>query len=133
MGDRLDGEPGVYEIRIDEDIGAIVVEWSDDIDGEPYREGMERLLEHIERRDVSDVLFDSREQGRMEPTDREWTIEDWQPRATDAGLERVAVAYPTEHVARQTVDMAARKKPFANTERLFTSDPAEARNWLRVV
>jgi len=133
MVESLDEAPGVLEIRLDGDIDALVVEWNSDIDGEPYREGMERLLEHVERRGVSDVLFDSRAQGRMEAADREWTIDDWQSRAVEAGLERVAVVYPTERVARQTVDMAARKKPFSNIERLFTSDPEEARNWLRVV
>jgi hypothetical protein len=133
MPDRLDGEAGAYEIRLDEDVGAFVVTWRDDIDGEPYRDGMDRLLEHVERHDVSDILFDSREQGRQTQADREWTIEDWQPRAVDAGVERVAVVYPTDPVARQTVDMAARKKTVSDMDRLFTSDIEAARNWLRIL
>jgi hypothetical protein len=133
MVGSLDGEPGVYEIRLDEDIGAFVVTWHDDIDGEQYREGIERLLEHVEQHDVSNVLFDSREQGRMEPTDRAWTVESWEPRAVDACVDRVAIVYPADYVAKQTVDMTARRAPFSELEYPFTEDRDEAREWIRLL
>lgn len=131
MVEELFSEEGVCTIRWDERIETVVVEWEGDVSDEAYRDAMDELLDAIADREASKLLTDSRKQGLMDESDQTWTVEDWEPRALDAGLESIAVVYPEDRSARTTVDMSARKRPHTDLGRLFTDDPDEARNWLR--
>ncbi|MFB6084005.1 MAG: STAS/SEC14 domain-containing protein [Halorientalis sp.] len=130
MGEELFSVDDTCSVRWAERIGAIAVEWDRDVGGEDYRDVMERVLDRIDDRDATKLLVDCRKQGPMSEADQDWTVEDWQPRAVDAGLEAKAVVYPEDRPAKATVDMSARKRPYPGLERLFTDDPGEARDWL---
>lgn len=122
---------GACSARWDDRADAVVVEWQDDVGGETYRDCMERTLDAIVDRGATKLLTDSRKQGSMSEADQTWTVEDWEPRAIDAGLGYIAVVYPTDRTARTTVDMSARMRPHTDLDRVFTEDVEEAHNWLR--
>jgi hypothetical protein len=130
MVEELFGEAGVCSVHWDEQAEAVVVEWQGDVGGDTYREWMERILDAITDNDAAKLLSDARKQGLMAEADQVWTVEDWEPRAIDAGLEYAAVVYPDDRSAKTTVDMSARRSPHADLERVFTHDFDEARNWL---
>lgn len=130
MGEELFSVDGACSVHWDDRTEAIVVEWNGDVGGEAYRASMERIVDTIADRGATKLLSDSREQGLMDEPDQSWTAEDWEPRATDAGLAYVAVVYPEDRSAKTTVDMSARKRPHTDLQRLFTDDRDEARTWL---
>jgi hypothetical protein len=133
LGDMAEGlfeEDGVCSVHWDEATGTITVAWEADVGGDDYRDVMERVLDRIADRGATKLLVDCRNQGLMSDADQNWTVDDWQPRAVDAGLESKAVVYPEDRSARTTVDMSARKRPHPELDRLFADDPEEARNWL---
>jgi hypothetical protein len=130
MVEELFGEAGACSGHWDPQAEVIVVEWLGDVGGDTYREWMERILDAMNDRDANKLLTDSRQQGLMAEADQVWTVEDWEPRAIDAGLEYVAVVYPDDRSAKTTVDMSARRSPHTDLERVFTDDFDEARHWL---
>jgi hypothetical protein len=131
MSEEVFSVDGVCTVRWDGRTDAVVVEWADDVGGEAYRDCMERVLDTIVARDATKLLTDSQKQGLMAEEDQVWTADDWEPRAVEAGLQYVAVVYPTDRSAKTTVDMSARMRPHTELERVFTDDIEEARNWLR--
>lgn len=131
MAEELFSVDGACSVHWDEQVDAVVVEWAADVGGETYRDCMEGILDAIVARAATKLITDSRKQGLMTEADRVWTVEDWEPRAIDAGLQYIAVVYPEAQSARTTVDVSARLRPHTELERVFTEDFDEARDLLR--
>jgi hypothetical protein len=130
MVEEVFSEGDICSVRWDEQVGAVILEWVGDVNGDTYREYMDRTLDVIVDKQADKCLVDRQNQGRMTEADQEWTVEDWDVRAFEAGLAYLAIVYPEDPSAKTTVDMAARKSPFLELERVFTRDPEEARSWL---
>ncbi|MFB6163748.1 MAG: STAS/SEC14 domain-containing protein [Haloarculaceae archaeon] len=110
----------------------IEIVWEGDVDGERFRESADAVLSILRETDASKILVDGRAQGFMDESDQIWIVEDWEPRAVEAGLESMALVYPEDLAARTTVDMSARRSRDLPLDRVFTDDADEARDWLRV-
>lgn len=131
MSERLDREPGAYTVEYDPELGAIVVEWQDDVGGTAYRSVMEDVLGYLREYEATKLLVDACEQGTMDPDDQTWTVDEWVPRAVEAGLEHEAAVYPDAEPAKSSVDRYARRDPYVPVQRVFTADRESAREWLR--
>ncbi|MFB6163750.1 MAG: STAS/SEC14 domain-containing protein [Haloarculaceae archaeon] len=114
----------------DEEIEAVVHDWSGNPDSQTYRELLRESLSVIERRSATKLLSDSRDMGVLSGADQRWSLEEWYPRAVEAGVERVAVVYPEETLASHQIDAMAREDFDPPVDRLFTDDVDEARDWL---
>lgn len=131
MSERLDSESGTYVVAYDPDIGAVVIEWHDDVGGTLFRDVTERVIDYLREYDARKLLIDARGQGTMDPEDQSWVVDEWAPRARDAGLDHVAAVYPAGEPARSSVDRFARRDPYTDIRRVFTEDRESAREWLR--
>jgi hypothetical protein len=59
-----------------------------------YREQAEKQIEAFRTYGAHGIIWDLQEAGVITPEDQQWTLEDWQPRAIEAGYRRGAIVIP---------------------------------------
>jgi hypothetical protein len=120
-----------YVVGYDDGVGAATIEWKRFVTGEPFREGMETLLDCIDERNAAKELADSREIKSLDDEDIGWMMGDWIPKAMDAGLESIAVVYPESVIAEMNLERIAEQGADMPVEQMITKDMDEARRWLQ--
>lgn len=119
-----------YTIAWDDDVGAVVHTWTEFASGEEFREGCERLLAIVERRDASKLLVDTRGIQAHADADHRWIREEWVPRAFEAGVECSVMVHPDSLIAKMDVEKFMDAADDVPGCPYVTSDMAEAREWL---
>jgi hypothetical protein len=88
--------------------------------------GLEQMIEH----GATKWLSDERNNSALTPEDSQWIIDEWVPRALEAGWRHWAIVLPDYVVGK--MDMAlyiATRRQMGTNVYVFT-DPAEALEWL---
>src|SRR5690242_14428246 len=80
----------VCTVRFDADVPCITVVWKRPATSAQLRFVSERLLELIARHKVSKILGDDTALPLIEAEDQKWLVENWFPRAAQAGLKVAA-------------------------------------------
>lgn len=119
-----------YTIERDDDIGAIVHTWERFVSGDDFREGCERLLEVVRRRDASKLLVDTSAIQAHDDDDLRWLREEWAPATIEAGIEYSATVHADSVISEMDVETLMEEAEDIPQEPFFTSDVAEAREWL---
>jgi hypothetical protein len=91
-------------VGFDETLEAVVMEWHEFVQGDPYREGLETGLELVEQRDARNWLADLRQMGTVADGDKQWTNENWFPEAIASSLQHMAIIKPESVVANMSVE-----------------------------
>lgn len=117
-------------VRYDDSFDAVVMEWQEFAEGEPYREGLNAGLELAGEKDASNWLADLRDMGTVAEPDQEWSNEDWFPRAMDSTLSNMAIVQPESVVADMSVENIMQEVgDGALTTKYFDNRP-DAEAWL---
>lgn len=91
-------------VRWDDQTEAVHMDWHDFADGEPYREGLDAGLDLVEERDATRWLADLRDLGVVSEEDKQWSNEEWFPRALESSLSSMAIVRPESVIADMAVD-----------------------------
>lgn len=104
--------------------------WHTFATGETYREGLDAGLELAIQKNARNWLADLRDLGTVTEDDREWTHDDWHPRAFDASLQNMAIVQPTSVVTNMSVEDTVTEVGENTTSRIF-DDRDDATEWLQ--
>jgi hypothetical protein len=117
-------------VRWDDSLDAVVMEWHDFAEGDPYREGLNAGLELVEQKGADNWLADLREMGTVADADQEWSNEVWFPRAIESPLSNMAIIQPESVVADMDVENIMQEVgDGALTTKYFDNRP-DAESWL---
>lgn len=130
MAQRSREEGEKYRIEYDEAIDAVVFEWTEFASGAAFREGANALLEYFRRADTDKVLVDSGGIEAHDDEDQRWLEEEWTPEMIEAGMEYNCVVHPEGVIAEMDVEELMEQLEDLPYEAHWTSDEAEARQWL---
>lgn len=119
-----------YTVRWNDEADAVEIEWHRFVSGEPFRAGTETLLEFLRERGARRQLANSQEITTLDDDDQEWLMADWTPRAAEAGLEATAIVYPESVIAKMNVEQVENVASQGPVDHFFTTDVAEAIDWL---
>jgi len=117
-------------IRMDDTLDAVVMEWHEFAEGEPYREGLESGLELAQQERATNWLADLREMGTVAEADQEWSNEEWFPRALDSPISNMAIVQPESVVADMAVENIMQEVGDGALTTRYFDDRAEAESWL---
>jgi hypothetical protein len=115
-------------ISWDDSIECVIVAWRGFFSGENMKNGAEKALELIKEKNAKLYLSDTSQSHVVGPDDQNWIINDWQPRAVELGLKKLATVVPKNIIAR--VAMNRLSPMFSDLETEFFDNVEAARLWL---
>lgn len=130
MSTEVHADTEEYTVRWDADLRAVVLEWKRFVTGESFRDGMVATLDLFEEHAASRFLADGRKITTIDDDDQYWISEEWEPRASDAGLETIAAVYPESAIAEMNVERLQEKVGDGPFEQDFFTQLSAARDWL---
>lgn len=124
-------DEGFATVEYDDEIGVIVVEMTEYVEGDQFREYMRSIIDAVEDTGCPNVLADTRDHPPLADRDVDWSAETWGPKAEEAGVERIA-ALATEHVATKiTLDTVTEQSTHDDIDRKYFAKYYEAIEWLK--
>jgi hypothetical protein len=117
-------------VRWDDSLDAVVMEWHEFAEGEPYREGLEAGLELVQEKRAANWLADLREMGTVAEDDQEWSNEEWFPRALDSSLSNMAIVQPESVVADMSVENIMQEVGDGALKTRYFDDRTQATSWV---
>ncbi|ALI98953.1 STAS/SEC14 domain-containing protein [Rufibacter tibetensis] len=119
----------LLSISVDEENHWIVATWQGDPTPEAIRNGMEAYLETLVEAHYDAVLIDTRSMDGVRSFATYWALEEWVPKAVEAGLHYYAVVVNPETFAEAAADDFYAN--ISSFEAEVFADLATARAWLR--
>lgn len=119
------------EVSYDESTDAVVGRLKEFAEGEPFREYMDELIEATMDTGSNKMLADTSQfDAAIGKEDQAWSVQNWAPRAEDAGLEHLAMVMPESVIAEMSVDKIVEMADDTINRGVF-EDVEEAKSWLR--
>ncbi|MDZ7741648.1 MAG: STAS/SEC14 domain-containing protein [Bacteroidota bacterium] len=118
------------EIYWNEDIHCVVMVWKKFIRGEDFREGLNTGLELLIEKNASRWLADLRNLKILSNEDQEWSNNEWFPRATKAGIKKMALVKPRSALAKMGVKNIMTRVNKIQVETAYFDNAGEALKWL---
>jgi len=117
-------------VEYDREADAVVCQLTDYVEGEPFREYMNAILEAGEDTGCRQLLSDSRDMRPLDKEDQVWSVRDWAPRAEATGFQDLAFVLPESQIAQMSFD-SVMEMAEDTMNRGYFDDPGNARDWLR--
>ncbi|MFC7057701.1 hypothetical protein [Halovenus salina] len=118
-------------VQYDEQTGAVIGELREFVKGESFREYMDAIIEAIADQSATKVIADTSSfDAALTEDDQVWSVQDWAPRAEDAGLETMALVMPESILAKMSVDKIIEMTEDEITRKVF-SDREAAERWIQ--
>lgn len=118
-------------VEYDESCDAIVARLEEFEEGESFRNYMNTIIEAVEDRGTNKVLSDTSQfDAALSPEDQGWSVEDWTPRAVDAGVDQMAMVMPESVLAEMSVDSILEATADDGINRNVFDNVEDAREWL---
>lgn len=123
------------KISWNDDLQCVESEWFDFAFGPPYREAVDKALELLQKMNGSRSFSDLRRASVLTEEDAKWIIEKWIPRASAAGLRKIAVIPPNAVLAQMQLDQLRKKGGREQSVHLgivteYFVSPESAHRWL---
>lgn len=117
-------------VSYNETADVVVGELKEFVEGSDFKEYMNTLIDVLEEKHATKMVADtSTFDAALTQEDQVWSVEDWTPRAEDAGLEHLALVMPEAVVAEMSIENIINMTDDSITRDVFT-DRSEAINWL---
>lgn len=120
----------ICSIEQDDTLPGLVVVWREYASSRQLRFVYEYLLQLIETRNISKILYDDTALRTIAADDQSWILENWMPRAIRAGFRASAHTASASHFVGVAVNALATAAPDGFALRAFDTT-SEARNWLQ--
>jgi hypothetical protein len=116
----------------DDDVKCMRIGWSGEfMSGEDYRSTLLKLLDVLEEKRGSRMLFDMRNMPVMSPDDQAWVLSEWMPKSLKAGLKYSAVVMPQRALSKMTLRHIAKDASVIERQRAYFETLEEATAWLK--
>lgn len=103
MPQQVYADTEAYETRWDDGLEAVVHTWKRYVDGDLFREGTEAMIELTERQNGSNILIDHRDMRLVDQEDQEHIVQEWIPRAIEAGATYHVVVHQESTIAEMNL------------------------------
>lgn len=123
----------VYNICVNSQLGAVIMDWDGYATSQQFREGTELLLNYLFESKVHKVLADAKDMILIGMDDQQWMVTSFLPRATQFGLKACAVVKPESYFNKVTIETIIQK---IDQEKLLVKvfdDIEVAKAWLQQV
>jgi hypothetical protein len=122
-------------ISWNDDIHCVESDWFDFSFGAPYREAVDKGLELLQKMKGSRSLSDLRRASVLTEEDAKWVVASWLPRASEAGLRKIAVIPPSTVLAQMQIAQLQKKGGREQTAHLgivteYFESVESARRWI---
>lgn len=118
-------------VQYDERTGAVTGELREFVKGESFQEYMDAIIDAIADQSTTKVIADTSSfEGALTEDDQVWSVQDWAPRAEEAGLETMALVMPESVLAKMSVDNIIEMTDDSIKRDVF-SDREKAEEWIR--
>lgn len=115
------------------EIGCSFMQWKRFTNSEEFREAMNQSLHLLQEKGYSKILSDARMLGPLDPVDQKWTVDEWLPKAVEAGYNRIALLVPTDvfsQIAVEDIMEGASESATTVQDRYFDTLESAA-DWLK--
>ena len=103
------------------------------VHGDPFRQAILVATDTLIKNHATKWLSDDRLNPMLNPTDRQWSIDVWQPKILQAGWKFWALVLPEQTAGKLRMGMMAEEyKKLGVTVQIF-SDPDQGLAWLKSV
>jgi hypothetical protein len=119
------------EVTWDAEIKAVRATGSGYVDGQYYRDTMDKGLALLKEKKASKWLADMREQKVLSQEDQTWTVQDWTPRSVKAGIRHTAFVIPASALGQMSLKRILSKVGEIEIVMAYFDNLEEARIWLR--
>jgi uncharacterized protein (DUF885 family) len=117
--------------QYNESLNAVVMEWHDFAQGEPFRDGLDAGLELVQKENAENWLADLREMGTVSDSDQEWSNNNWFPRAMETSLSHMSIVQPESVIANMSVENIMQEVGDGEMKTHYFDSRSEATQWLR--
>lgn len=127
----MKNNPNGYDIRFDENLDAVVMEWNGYTTSSQFREGTELMLNTLIRHNCSKVLAKLHNMVLIGMEDQAWLENHFLPRAIQFGFQSIAILKPKSYFSKVAVESISYK---VNSDKLkisFCDSLDEAINCLK--
>lgn len=97
-------ETGCLHLKFNEQEKYAATHWQRFPMSEEFRMGMDQLIRLMREKNIGKVLADARKMGAIAPEDQDWSIQDWLPRAFEAGYRRIAIVVSEDIFNQMSVE-----------------------------
>ena len=119
-------------VYYDETLGVVRTRWSGIyVTGEPFRKILDEIIRAIEQTKSSTVIADAREMKVIAEADRQWIIDDWFPRALQAGFRCQALIVTRDSFNEQAIKLIVSKYNNEAVKTHYFIVPEDAEEWVR--
>lgn len=87
----------------------VIMQWKSFVMGEDFRDALDTGLNIAIENNTGRWLADLRKLGVLSPVDQTWANNDWHPRATNAGINRMGLVMPERDVVKMGVNNILKK------------------------
>jgi hypothetical protein len=120
----------ICAVSCDESIPCIAVKWKRYASSAQLRFILEHVIRMLEQHHVGSILADDTALPIIHPSDQDWIIRDWFPRAIAAGWRVSATSVPAEYFGQLATSHVQSKAPASVVIRSF-DEIDDARRWLQ--
>jgi hypothetical protein len=120
----------ICAVQVDESIPCVTVVWKRYASSLQLRFVHEKVLGLLREHGLRAVLGDDKALPTLHPEDQRWILEDWLPRAKEAGLMAAASRRPISHWAQIAID-SLQSSLAEHVEVQSFDEWNQARDWLR--
>ncbi len=120
----------ICAVQVDESIPCVTVVWKRYASSIQLRFVHEKILGLLRQHGLRAVLGDDKALPTLHPEDQRWILEDWLPRAKQAGLIAAASRRPVSHWAQIAIE-SLQAALSEHVEVQSFDDWGDARAWLR--
>jgi hypothetical protein len=117
--------------QYNESLNAVVMEWHDFAQGEPFRDGLDAGLELVQKENAENWLADLREMGTVSDSDQNWSNNNWFPRAMETSLSHMAIVQPESVIANMSVENIMQEVGDGEMKTHYFDSRSEATQWLQ--
>jgi hypothetical protein len=103
------------------------------VEGERLREIFNELINALKLRHASIIIADAREMLIITQQDQQWTIDDWYPRAIQAGFRYQGLILSKNTFNELTVKKISNKYDRAIITTQYFQSPSDALDWVREI
>lgn len=107
------------------------MEWTKWVQGENFRDALNKGLDLLKEKKSCKWLADLRELGVVTEEDQNWSNTDWFPRALQGGINCMALVVPKKTIAKMSVNNIMAKIEGTDLVTHYFDEVEEAVNWLK--
>jgi len=120
------------DIFFNESLKAIQTKWKGIyIKDEGFRNILNEIIKALEKEKVSVIVADAREMKIIVEADRQWIVDEWYPRALEAGFRCQALIVSRDSFNEQALKLIVMKYNDELVKTRYFIAPEDAEEWVR--